>query len=573
MPIAVLPPDVASRIAAGEVIERPASVVKELIENAIDAGARQVRVEIRGGGLHLIRVIDDGCGIDPGEIGLAFQRHATSKISSADDLFSINTLGFRGEALPSIAAVADVTLVTRQRDQLAGAYISLKGGTVAESGKRGCAPGTVVSVLNLFRNVPARLKFLSGPISEGSRVAAVVTHYAMAYPHIKFNLVSDGRLVIQTSGDGDLRAVLAKTYGVDVAAAMLAVIAESSPQSSVSVHGYISPPSLTRATRAYLSFFVNGRWVHSRLLAYAVEEAYHSMLPVGRHPIAVLNLEMPPTDLDVNVHPSKTEIKFLREREVFARVQRAVRQELTDHITVPTVISRATETGTEIQRHFEAATGQIPVSNLGHQSQPALPGAPEPSITGTGLPILRVLGQSSNTFIVAEGPEGIYLIDQHRAHERVLYERLRQEQDRSSVSHQLLLQPLTVELTSRQMAVLPERQPGLSKMGFVLEPFGEQAVLVRAVPALLAESDLSSTLRELLDQAIDDRCAGDWLERLTVTLACKGAVKAGQQLSLVEMRELVMQLEKTSIPPTCPHGAPTMIHLSQAQLERQFGRR
>lgn len=572
MPIRVLPPDVASKIAAGEVIERPASVVKELIENAIDAGARQIRIEIRGGGLHLIRVIDDGYGIDPEDLETAFQRHATSKIASADDLFRVATLGFRGEALPSIAAVADVTVVTRTDDQLVGTYLSLRDGAPIDRGKRGCAPGTVVSVSGLFRNLPARLKFLNGPINEGSRVATVVSHYAMAYPGVKFSLVNDGRLTFQTTGSGDLRDVLAKVYDVSVASALLPVIHEGSSEDSVTVHGYVSPPSVTRATRVYMSFFVNGRWIRSRLLSYALEEAYHTLLPVGRHPIAALNIELPAADLDVNVHPSKTEVKFVREREVFARVQRAVRQVVTDHLTIPAVVGRAAAAGTDIQHHFQPVADSIIVAP-GEQAQPSLIETTDESTGGKCLPILRVLGQSASTFVIAEGPEGIYLIDQHRAHERVLYERLMDEQKRSAVNTQLLLEPLTVELTARQMAVFPNRQSGLAKMGFNVEPFGDNAVLVRAVPALLTQSDLPTTLRELLDQAIDDGSAGDWQERLTVTLSCKGAIKSGQPLSLTEMRELVMQLEKTSIPPTCPHGAPTMVHLSQAQLERQFGRR
>lgn len=573
MPIRVLPPDVASKIAAGEVIERPASVVKELIENAIDAGARQIRIEVRGGGLQLIRVIDDGCGIDPDDLETAFQRHATSKIETADDLFHISTLGFRGEALPSIAAVADVTVVTRTADQLVGTYLSLRNGTPSDRGKRGCAPGTVVSVSGLFRNVPARLKFLNGPINEGSRIATVVSHYAMAHPDLKFSLVSDGRLVFQTTGTGDLRDVLAKVYDVDVASALLPVVYEGSSEDGVSVHGYVSPPSVTRATRVYMSFFVNGRWVRSRLLSYALEEAYHTLLPVGRHPIAALNLQIPPTDVDVNVHPSKTEVKFVREREVFARVQRAVRQVLTNHLSIPAVVGRAAVAGIDIQHHFQPTTDSIISTPAGEQAQPLLIETPSGPADSSGLPILRVLGQSASTFVIAEGPEGIYLIDQHRAHERVLYERLMEEHQQSAVSTQLLLEPLTVELTARQMAVFPERQAGLTKMGFNVDQFGDNAILVRAVPALLTHTDLPATLRELLDQAIDDGSAGDWQERLMVALSCKGAVKSGQPLSLTEMRELVMQLEKTSIPPTCPHGAPTMVHLSQAQLERQFGRR
>lgn len=576
LPIRVLAPDVATKIAAGEVVERPASVAKELIENAIDAGARQLRIEIRDGGLQLVRVIDDGHGIAPEELETAFQRHATSKISSTDDLFSIATLGFRGEALPSIAAVADVTLVTRPADQLVGSFIRMRDGLLVEQGKRGCAAGTMISVQNLFSNVPARLKFLNGSVNEGSRVANVISQYAMAYPEIKFSLVNNGRLAFQSTGSGELRDVLAKVYSVDVAAAMLPVIVEGDTQYDITIHGYVSPPNVTRATRAYLSFFVNGRWIRSRLLSYAIEEAYHTLLPVGRHPIAVVNIKLPATDLDVNVHPGKTEIKFLREREVFTHLQRAVRQVLTDHLTIPVVVNRAAAISSDIQHHFQPTWDGVVVANSRQESPSAVPEAPQlPALSASmneRLPILRVLGQSANTLIVAEGPEGIYLIDQHRAHERVLYEQLMDEQKRSAVHTQLLLEPLTVELTARQMTVLPDRMEGLASVGFSLEQFGDLAILVRAVPALLTRPDLSTAIRELLDQAVDDRASSDWLERMAITLACHGAIKSGQPLSLTEMRELVMQLEKTSIPPTCPHGSPTMVHLSQAQLKRQFGR-
>ena len=327
MPIKVLAPEVVSKIAAGEVVERPASIVKELIDNSIDAGATHVYVEARGGGLSLIRVVDNGAGMGPDDASLAFQRYATSKISAVKDLDSIVSLGFRGEALPSIAAVAEVEMLTRSADDLAGVYIGLKGGMVVGTEKRACPQGTSVTVRHLFRDVPARLKFMKSSSTENGHIATMVTHYALAYPEVRFTLAVDGRQTLRTPGSGEMRDTVSEIYGLDMAQRMLDV---SFKDPAHSVTGLVSPPSVTRANRNYLSFFVNRRWVHSSLLIRAVEDAYHGQLMVGKHPVAMLNVTLPPSEVDVNVHPAKTEVKFRNSQALYAAVGKPVRAALED---------------------------------------------------------------------------------------------------------------------------------------------------------------------------------------------------------------------------------------------------
>ena len=584
MPIQVLSEEVTVKIAAGEVIERPASVVKELIENAIDAGATEVKVEVRQGGQRLMRVIDNGRGIPADEVELAFARHATSKLTRAEDLVCIHTLGFRGEALPSIAAVSRVTMVTRAAGEPMGTLLRLEKGQIVHREGRGLPQGTAVTVENLFYNVPARLKFLRAVATEARHIIDLVTRYAMAYPEIRFSLLKDGRMVFQTVGSGELLHVLIQVYGLEVAQQMLEVRSVPSvpPVPSVpSIYGYVSPPSLHRSNRTQLTFFINRRWVQDRSLSYAVTEATRTLLPTGCYPLAILNVRLDPTTVDVNVHPAKSEVRFRDGPAVFAAVQRAVRTTLRDQAPIPVIASRPGllpdwerqarlremgrgngltrgELGLEVQRTADMEGG-IPF-------EPSMP---------MKLPMLRVLGQLRQAYIIAEGPEGMYLIDQHAAHERVLYERLQAEQSRMRVVSQGLLEPVPVELTPAQAVALQEHLPALSTLGFDIEPFGGQTYLVRAIPAILKGVDPRRALTGIVDEVMEERIplgqAGE--ARLMASVCKQGAVKAGQTLSQEEMRELVHQLEGTASPRTCPHGRPTMIHLSASQLEREFGRR
>jgi DNA mismatch repair protein MutL len=569
---------VAARIAAGEVVERPASIVKELVENSLDAGATRIAVEITAGGTDCIRVIDDGCGIDAGELFIAFQRHATSKLEGGEDLSQILTLGFRGEALPSIAAVSEVEAVSRPPGSEGAAAIMLGPDVEPATSTRGGAPGTSISVRRLFERQPARRKFLRSPASEATAVASVVTHYAMAYPELRFSLTVDGRKTLSTPGTGDLRDAIAAVYGAEVAAAMLMVAPGEGP---VQVTGLVAPPHISRAGRGYVSLFVNRRWIQSRRLTFAVEEACKGLLMMNRRPIAVINLRVPYEEVDVNVHPTKAEVRFRDESAVFAAVQRAVRRGLLERSPVPGVelyggagtagpALRGQPSMPPLWRHAveieSRVAGGVAVIG-GHRAESRVASTPV-----VALPALRVIGQFGAVYIVAEGPDGMYLIDQHAAHERVLYERFVALRARREPESQGLLEPVTVDLSPGQRVALSRESEGLREHGMEIEAFGDGAFVVRAVPKSLAAGDVREGVARLLELVIEEGEL-EGRDRVAMSLACHGAVRAGKTLALEEIRDLVRQLEDCETPNTCPHGRPTMIHMSADLLAREFGRR
>jgi len=604
MPIHLLAPAVSARIAAGEVIERPSSAVKELVENALDAGATRVAVELRGGGAEFIRVTDNGSGIPPEQVELAFQRFATSKLSGADDLESVATLGFRGEALPSIAAVSRVEMRTRTRERDEGFRIELADGEILSAGPSGAPVGTTVIARQLFRNFPVRRKFLRSAAAEQTQVQMVVSHYAMAYPEVGFELSAERGRGLSSPGNGDLRDAVAAVHGARVAEAML----ELSPEDAAAptVWGLIGPPSMDRANRRYISLFANRRWVHNRSLSYAVEQAYHGFMAERRYPTAVLNVSVPPEEVDVNTHPSKAEIRFKREGRVFGAVQRAVRGTLARHAPVPEVSPRGASAvefspGDVRPQDPSAFWPANPFRSGGGAGAAAAPGAwaPPPPTRGVGaphamiepdpsraaspppsapltpkdaLPILRVLGQVRNAYIVAEGPDGMYLIDQHAAHERVMFERVKARAAAGAPDVQSLLEPVVAELDAAKMELATRQADTLADMGFRLEAFGASSVIVRGVPALLKESDQSRTLQDVLDMMEEGGGFETWEDRAAYSIACHSAIRAGKTLSMEEMQELARQLEACDHPSACPHGRPTMIHMSAGQLEREFHR-
>jgi len=570
MTIKVLDKEIVALIAAGEVVERPASVVKELVENALDAGASQIAVEVKGGGVSFIRVTDNGAGMPAEEAGLAFERYATSKINSRDDLQSIRSLGFRGEALPSIAAVAQMEVVTCTAGESAGTYLALESGVIVNRKSAGRAPGTTITVRDLFRNVPARLKFLRSTPTENSRIANVVSQYALCFPEVGFTLLVDGRQVLRTSGRGRLLDSVIDVYGVEIARDMLEVGRADGGwergADSLRVMGLAGSPAISRSGRGYLSFFVNRRWVNSRLLSWAVEEAYHGLLMVGKHPLAIINLALPSPEVDVNIHPAKSEVKFRDEHAVFGAVQKAVRRALVEQMPVPGIEEVATAYESPVARGQESPTtpvrGSVRFTPLSTQM-------PQPLLAS--LPVLRMLGQVLNSYIVAEGPDGLYLIDQHAAHERIRFESIRQQRLQQKMEVQGLLAPVTFEVSPKQEEILKLHYTGLAEYGFTIEPFGERTYLVRAVPSLLREEDWAGMLKELLDSLAEEG-KSDWAEEMAISIACHGAIRSGQKLSDDEMRGLVRQLEQVANPHTCPHGRPTMIHLSSGQLAKEFGR-
>ena len=578
MPIRILSPEVASQIAAGEVVERPASVVKELIENALDAGARRITVTVDGAGRRLIEVADDGSGIPAGELALAVERHATSKLSNSQDLFRIATLGFRGEALASIGSVSRLTITSRVEAAAAGMRLRVIGGKAEPVQPVGAPPGTLVRVEDLFYNVPARLKFLKSDVTERRQIDILLTRYALAFPHVHFKLQQDGRSGLQTSGDGDRRAVLAALYGVDAARQMLEVLAV---EGEVSITGYISPIALTRSNRREILFFVNNRPVQDVTLTTALVQAYHTFLMVGRYPIAVLFLDMPPEIVDVNVHPTKAEVRFRETDRLFSGVQRAVRRALLAHSPVPQWSQGGVFPVTQMEASpQEVAWDAAPVAPQPQIISPypvSTPALPRP-LPGGSPPILRLVGQIASAYLVAEGPDGLYLIDQHAAHERVLFEQMmaqRQEASGEPLPAQHLLQPVTVELPPASARLLEESLPLLEKLGFQVESFGPGTYLVRAIPSLLMGLDAAAALRVLVEDFEEDETPLQaQVEARIIARVCKrAAVKAGRALPPDEQRALLDDLQACQSPRTCPHGRPTMIHLSVDLLERQFGRR
>jgi DNA mismatch repair protein MutL len=612
-PIRVLDREVAEKVAAGEVIQRPADVVKELVENAIDAKPRRISVELRGGGLELIRVQDDGCGIAADEMELACARHGTSKLRQVDDLGRVSTLGFRGEALPSIGTVSELTIVSRPADADAGAVVVLEGGSVRERGARGCPVGTQVTVRQLFYNLPARKAFQRSAGGEGAHVAHLVGLYALAYPELRFSLTVEGRRALDVGG-GDTREVVSGVYGLEAAVSMIAVDAED--PAGVAVHGLISPPDLTRGSRGDVLVYANRRPVQNRSLTHAVVDAYRGFLPEARYPLVVLDVRVAPDEIDVNVHPSKTEVRFRRDRLVYAALQRAIRSTLLQTSPPPAVSAPLRPAGTvaspssppawlaspavrgpfplaaPVARAPAGPAAAPPAGNAPPTAGAAGAAAPEeeageavqadahgaaghataadgPTTSGNLLPILRIVGQVQSTYIVCEGPDGVYFVDQHAAHERILYEQVLAEKQRGGVSRQHLLAPVVVEVPARLTAGVAEA----AALGFEAEPFGDRSVLLRAVPSGLTRADPARALLELLEALADRTPTVDGLDRAAATVACHAAVRAGDTLSPDLMRQLVERLEQTDVGRFCPHGRPTVVRLPSTQLERDFGRR
>jgi DNA mismatch repair protein MutL len=570
MSIQVLAPEVASQIAAGEVVERPASVVKELVENSLDAGATKISISVREAGKRLIEVVDDGSGIQSEELSLTVSRHATSKLSTADDLLHISTLGFRGEALASIGSVSHLTITSRYLDSDLGALLKVDGGKMLAVEPAGTPAGTVVRVEDLFFNVPARLKFLKKDVTERRHIEEFVTRYALAYPGVRFQLRQDDRITVQTSGSGDRREVLASLYSVELAQQMLEVLAE---YEQLSVTGFTSAISHTRSNRREITFFINGRWVQDSALVTAVVQAYHTYLMVGRYPQAALFLELPPEMVDVNVHPTKAEVRFQERDRIFSGVRRATRRALLAHTPVPGIGMNSAGIPEQDYGFTRTNPPWSPVEQGTHQRQLDL--EPElPKRERSGVPLLRLVGQIAAAYLVAEGPDGLYLIDQHAAHERVLFERLMEDKG-SSIASQALLQPASVEFSAAEARLIADQLPILAELGFQVEAFGLNTFLVRGIPQILTGIEPAAALRVLVeDFEEDERPLQAEQEALIIARICKrAAVKAGKALSVEEQTALLHDLENCQAPRTCPHGRPTMIHLSVDLLERQFGRR
>jgi DNA mismatch repair protein MutL len=601
MSIQLLPENVAARIAAGEVVERPASVVKELVENSLDADASRIEVDVEDGGKDAIHVHDDGVGISRDDVALAFRRHATSKLSTAQDLERIATLGFRGEALASIASVSRLTCVTRSADDEIGTRLRLEGGEIVHRGPVGRPPGTDISVEDLFYNVPARRKFLRTERTERRHINAFLTRYAIAYPDVAFRVQHNGRETLHSPGNGDPREVLINVYGLELGSSLLEIPLELTAEQSIKVRGFVGPTTVHRANRGYITLMINGRWIENLRISYAIIQAYHTLLPTKRYPVAFVMVDMPAEDVDVNVHPAKSEVRFRDGDAVFRSVQRAVRATVIEH--APAAADWRPQQKTAKQEHdattrqrlaglrpaprFSWSTGEDEGEGAGSSQAAGSEHAPSPQEEAgarsptrgspqerpSSLPPLRVVGQIARAFIVAEGPDGLYLIDQHAAHERVLYEQLKSAWTEGDVPSQPLLEPETVTLPADEATELETRLSTLGRLGLEVETFGPNTFLVRALPAPLGQISAQALLADIAGQSDDASPVRKALEEQTIRMICKrGAVKAGQVLPQEEMEGLIRALEKTRNPRTCPHGRPTILQISVEQLATQFGR-
>ena len=649
-----LSPHIANLIAAGEVVERPASVVKELLENAVDAGASKVTIEIKNGGMTYLRVTDNGCGMSPDDARTAFLRHATSKLRTAEDLAAIGTMGFRGEALAAIASVSRIDLMTKTPGSISGVSLTLEAGNITDEDEAGCPDGTTIIVRDLFYNTPARMKFMKSDSVEGGKVAAAVQLQALAHPEVSFTFIRDGKQTLQTPGTGELGAAVYCVYGRESAK----FVEVNSRWEGYSLRGFVSKPTDARPSRSLQTFFVNNRPVKSRLLIQALEEAYRNQIMVGKFPACVLHLTLPASSVDVNVHPAKTEVKFLSEKDAFDCVHYGVLGALNKTpdrpqvqlktpaapVPQPSTPQSAAQTAphrgepakkqdffrtmtAEEYKTFSAAVSNAPkvtpaaarpviqvmnaerpaaqsvrqtvlppVTTYAPPPPPAPPAPPTPPVGDGvldvpaqqfGIPEMesvqeelpmpkeipwRMVGELYRSYILVEQGDEAFLIDKHAAHERILFEKLRANP--TDIVSQTLLSPIPVRLRADAAAQLLSKGKLMEELGFELEEFGENTVLVRRVPMDIAEGDVADTLMEMADDLLSGRSADTDTVRdeLLHTMACKAAIKAGWKTDEKEHLALVKEVMSREELKYCPHGRPICITLSKKQLEKQFKR-
>ena len=615
-----LPENLANQIAAGEVIERPASVVKELVENAIDAHAQRITVELTDAGLKTITVTDNGAGIAEEDVPVAFRRHATSKITDRTDLFRVHTLGFRGEALPSIASVADVTLTTATKDAQAATTIHIKGGEQVALEPTAHRPGTVVTVAGLFYNTPARLKYLKSPATELAHTSDLLSRLALGHPEIAFRLVNNGRTLLQTAGNGKMQQVISAVYGVRVAREMLAV-----DQQDLDFHvtGYVAKPTTTRASKKYMTTLINGRTVVNPVLRAAIQEGYGTKLMVGRFPIAVINIQLDPLLVDVNVHPTKQEVRLSKEDQLEALIAAAVRQGLAgaDLIPAATVspkeaprVKRSEQLDFQTSVHAQTVRNRVHAAVMGNSSP--VPASPQeeravatdeqPAVitvkhrtdltspamqawdrhyqtnvteaneaaASVHFPRLRYLGQVHGTYLLAEGDDGLYLIDQHAAHERVKFEKITTAAANEHVAMQELLVPVVLNYPASDALIVSERMDDLNQLGLTLADFGQNTFIVREHPAWMGETDVAEQIRTIVDTVIAHRniTTARLREAALAMASCKQAIKANHHLEPAQGQALLDHLAECTNPYNCPHGRPTTIHFTASELQRMFKR-
>ena len=567
MTIKILNKNTSAKIAAGEVIERPFSVVKELIENSLDADAKNISVFLENGGLKSIRVVDDGIGIEKDEIKLAFERFATSKINNDSDFTDVRTLGFRGEALPSIASVSKINLRTRQNSSLNGWRILLKSGEYSALDMVGMSKGTIFEVKDLFYNTPARLKFMDSPRSEASKIKSLISSLALINPTISFELYIDGNKRLFSNGNGNLLDVIGMIHGKEVQNNMM--LLENNDESQFKFSGITSNISIYRGNRGYMTFCVNGRLVQSQKMKFFIEKSYRTLIPERRFPICVINIQTPLGDVDVNVHPAKTEIRFLRENLVSSLLSNTVIKTIGNYL--PNSLERVVDNNNNYKFVSSKNKVNYEIKNDTFANFINLPLIPQENEYKN---IFRVLGQIDRTFLVAEGEEGLFLIDQHAAHERVIYDKILQQYQIGEKISQPLLADFILNIDELSKSNLLNHLEDFNNYGWVIEDFGHQSILIRAVPSIYGFDIASIDIKDLLINAIDklsvDRDRKEWHETMFALVACHSSVRAGDKLSNDEIKSIIRQLESTEFPQTCPHGRPTMIEYTFDQMKKNF---
>ncbi|MBC7326933.1 DNA mismatch repair endonuclease MutL [bacterium] len=561
--VIILDEETIGKIAAGEVIERPASVVKELVENSLDAEAKHILVEIVEGGRKLIRVVDDGIGMSKEDAVLALQKHSTSKIHSAEDLYNITTLGFRGEALPSIAAVSQMRLLTKSQEDASGVEIKVEAGIIREMREIGLPQGTTVIVENLFFNTPARLKFLRSPQTELAYILSWLQRFALSHHDVSFRALSADREIFNHISTDDLLEAIASIMGEEIASQMLPVEAE---EGEVRIYGFISRPPISRATRQEEYFFVNRRFVRSRLLNIAIDEAMISAVPSGRYPICVLFVDIPPYLVDVNVHPMKLEVKFVREKEIFSFLRNAIAKAISQPVsTTFSLPNRQYKTSIPSSK----TTKGYPEMEETEAETPTLPFEEKTEVYP------RILGHIAKTYIVVEWQNELMLVDQHAAHERIIFEKLLKRKKLSiRESSQEAVFPLILHLSPAQFRLVSQWLPLFEELGFQVELFGKQSIIVRSAPGELEGKNIEEVVRDIIDELTEtpEREAKIGLEEIAATTSCKLAIKAGDRLEKEEMKKLIEELLNCENPSICPHGRPTYIIFPFSDLERRFKR-
>ena len=559
----------ANKIAAGEVIERCASVVKELVENSIDAKSTEIKIELIEAGIKEIKVIDNGMGMETEDAKLAFSRHATSKIINDEDLYNINTLGFRGEALASIASVSRINLQTSTGK--IGTIISLEGGKIVKVEKGNARQGTIITINDLFYNTPARLKYLKSLYTELANITSYVNKIALSHPKIKFVLINDGKILLNTDGGGNLLRTIGAVYGVDVVRKMIEI---KGANSDYEIFGYLTLPEISRSNRNHMTTIVNGRVVKNNLLNKAINDSYHTYKPEHLYPIVVINIEVDPVLIDVNIHPTKQDIKFSKMDKLTDLIEMIIKEALGKRNLIPKVEekrdpSNYVQPALDLSRVMESEPELIINPDLLNEEALVLP------IEKERLPELYPIGSVHGTYLVCQNELGMYLIDQHAANERINYEIYKQKLGNPNPSSIALLFPITIEVTNAEFIILKENIEILSNMGFKIEEFGLNSIIVKAHPTWLPKHYEERAIRKIIEMVIIQEKNFDlekFNERVAINISCKLSIKANDNISISEMETLINNLKQCENPYTCPHGRPTIIHYSKYELEKMFKR-